>query len=171
MVVEALYFQREQIGFALFEVGTPDERTYEALRRYLSSALQGTLLVQRVQERSAEIARQKYILDTFMDDVPDSIYFKDRTGAFTKINTALATLFDLDHPADAIGKTDFDFMPAEFAQAKYDQEQTIIQTDSRCYRSKNQAPADNGRLPPRCPFATNMEPLSARSLSRAILRP
>jgi PAS domain S-box-containing protein len=128
LIVKPLYFQKEQIGFALFETGLREKNVYEILRGEISSALQGALLVQRVQERSAEIARQKYILDTFMATVPDSIYFKDRESRFTKINNALAILFGLASPAEALGKTDFDVFPEEDARPKYEQEQEIIRT-------------------------------------------
>jgi hypothetical protein len=46
MVVEPLYFRKNQIGFVLFEVGPRDGNVYEALRSGISSALQGALLVQ-----------------------------------------------------------------------------------------------------------------------------
>jgi PAS domain S-box-containing protein len=101
---------------------------YSLLRSQISSALQGALLVERIQERTAEIARQKYVLDTFLANVPDSIYFKDRDSRFTQINQALAHLLGLAQPDEAIGKSDFDFFSEEQAQPKYDQEQTIMRT-------------------------------------------
>jgi PAS domain S-box-containing protein len=85
-------------------------------------------LEQRVERRTAELARQKYILDTFMENVPDSIYFKDRESQIIRANKALAVLLGLHDPAEAVGKTDFDFFPTEQAQVKYEQEQEIIRT-------------------------------------------
>jgi PAS domain S-box-containing protein len=128
VVVEPLYFQNDQIGFALFDMGPREGAPYEALRGQISSALQGALLVQRVQERSAELARQQYILDTFMENVPDSIYFKDHESRFTRINEALARRIEVDDPAEAVGKSDRDFFPEEQAGPKYEQEQEIIRT-------------------------------------------
>jgi PAS domain S-box-containing protein len=128
LVVEPLYFQNAQIGFALFDMGPREGAPYEALRGQISSALQGALLVQRVQERSAELARQQYILDTFMENVPDSIYFKDHESRFTRINEALARRIEVDDPAEAVGKSDRDFFPEEQAGPKYEQEQEIIRT-------------------------------------------
>ena len=94
----------------------------EELRK-LNKELEG-----RVKRRTAEIARQKYILDSFMANIPDSIYFKDRESRIIRINCALAKRFELENPGDAVGKTDFDFLSAEQAQPKYDQEQEIIRT-------------------------------------------
>lgn len=128
LVVEALYFQDQQLGFVIFEAGSRDGKIYETLRDQISSALQGSLLVQRVQERSAELARQQYVLDTFMENVPDRIYFKDLNGRFTRTNKAHALRVGLSDPADEIGKSDFDFFPEEQARVKYELEQEIIRT-------------------------------------------
>ena len=128
MVVEPLYFQREQIGFALFEIGAKDDVAYETLRRHLSNALQGALLVQRVRERSADLARQQYILDTFMENIPDQVYFKDLESRVTRANRAHATKLGFSDPAEEVGKSDFDFFSEEQARVKYEQEQEIIRT-------------------------------------------
>jgi PAS domain S-box-containing protein len=128
MVVESLYFQEHQIGFVLFEMGPREGKIYDVLRGEISSALQGAILVQRVQERSAEVLRQTYILETFMANVPDSIYFKDRESRIAKVNQAHARAMGFSDPAEEIGKSDFDFFPEEQARPKYDQEQAIIRT-------------------------------------------
>ncbi len=128
LVVESLYFQEQQLGFVIFEAGPRDGKVYETLRDQISSALQGALLVQRVRERSAELARQQYVLDTFMENVPDRIYFKDLNSRFTRANKAHALRMGLSDPADEIGKSDFDFFPEEQARVKYELEQEIIRT-------------------------------------------
>lgn len=128
LLAQALYFKEEQIGFALFEPGLRDGYIYDALRGQISSALQGALLVRRGQERSAEIARQKYVLDTFMANVPDNIYFKDRESRFTHVNAAQARCFGVSAPHVLLGKTDFDFFHIDEALPKYEAEQKIIQT-------------------------------------------
>lgn len=127
-VVEPLYFQEDQLGFILCEVGPREGAVYEMLRVQISNALQGALLMQRVKERSAELARQQYILDTFMESVPDRIYFKDLESRITRANRAHATSLGLSNPTEEIGKGDFDFFPEEQARVKYEQEQEIIRT-------------------------------------------
>ena len=44
MVLEALEFQMEEIGFVLFEVGPDDGAIYEALRSQLGSSIKGAVL-------------------------------------------------------------------------------------------------------------------------------
>ncbi len=62
------------------------------------------------------LLQERHLLSMLMDNVPDSIYFKDRESRFTRINQALASRFGLTHPAQAKGKTDADFFAAEHAQ-------------------------------------------------------
>jgi PAS domain S-box-containing protein len=126
MVVEPLYFRDEQLGFALLEMGPREGNVYDTLRGEISSALQSALLVRRIQERSAELARQQYILDTFMESVPDRIYFKDTESRFTRANKAMIQKAGLTSADEMIGKSDFDFFPPEQAQKKYQEEQEIM---------------------------------------------
>lgn len=71
---------------------------------------------------------ERDLLHTLMDNLPDLIYFKDRESRFTRINLALAGKFDLDHPSLAIGKTDFDFLPAEHAEAFHKDDAELLRT-------------------------------------------
>jgi serine phosphatase RsbU (regulator of sigma subunit)/DNA-binding LacI/PurR family transcriptional regulator len=56
MTVIPLYFQERQLGFAVFEARFPEGSMYEVLRGEISSALQGAMLVERVQEHVTELA-------------------------------------------------------------------------------------------------------------------
>jgi diguanylate cyclase (GGDEF)-like protein len=67
-VVEPLFFEREQLGFALFEMGPREGVIYEALRDHISGALKGGLLVQQVVEKDRERQRLlRYIVDVTPD--------------------------------------------------------------------------------------------------------
>jgi len=74
------------------------------------------------------LMEERGLLHTLMDNLPDLIYFKDRESRFTRINLALARKFDLDHPSLAIGKTDFDFLPAEHAEAFHKDDAELLRT-------------------------------------------
>jgi len=127
-VVEPLYFRDQQLGFALLKVGPREGYIYDALRGQISGALQGALLVQRVQERSEELARQQYILDTFMNNIPDHIYFKDTQSRFLRVSQSMVNMFGLTDPTQAVGKTDFDFFLEDHARPAYETEQEIMRT-------------------------------------------
>ena len=53
-VAEPLFFQNNQIGFALFEMGPREASVYEVLRVQISSALQGAALIRRVENRALQ---------------------------------------------------------------------------------------------------------------------
>ncbi len=74
------------------------------------------------------LTRQRNFFNALMDNIPDSIYFKDKKSRFVLINRALADKFGLESTEDAIGKTDFDFFSREYAKPRYDGEQHIIKT-------------------------------------------
>jgi diguanylate cyclase (GGDEF)-like protein/PAS domain S-box-containing protein len=74
----------------------------------------------------SRLERELFLLETLMDNIPDSIYFKDRESRITRINHYGARHFGLDDPAQALGKTDFDFFTDEHAMQAYRDEQRII---------------------------------------------
>lgn len=68
------------------------------------------------------------LLQILMDNIPDSIYFKDLESRFIRINRAQAKLIGIESPEEAIGKTDFDFFNIELAKKTMADEQRIINT-------------------------------------------
>lgn len=78
----------------------------------------------------AELAlrKEKLLISSLMDNLPDAIYFKDLKSRFIRINHAHALLFGISDPTEAIGKTDSDFFAPKHAQQAFDDEQKIIKT-------------------------------------------
>jgi sigma-B regulation protein RsbU (phosphoserine phosphatase) len=80
----------------------------------------------RVSEEA--YARDRHLLTTLMDHIPDSIYFKDRESRFIAINRAMARLFGKEDPAELLGKTDLDVFCADHAFRAMEDERRIIET-------------------------------------------
>jgi PAS domain S-box/diguanylate cyclase (GGDEF) domain len=80
------------------------------------------------EDKKLTLDIEKSFFNALMDNIPDSIYFKDRESKFVLINKALAEKFRLKTTEEAIGKTDFDFLEEEYAKPRYKGEQYIIKT-------------------------------------------
>ncbi|MBI3857862.1 MAG: EAL domain-containing protein [Planctomycetes bacterium] len=77
----------------------------------------------------AEAALQEHLqLVVLLDALQDLVYFKDRDSRFLRVSRALVHRFGLSEPAQALGKTDFDFFPRDFAQRAFECEQEILRT-------------------------------------------
>jgi len=89
----------------------------------------------RVRERTAELnvaneglQQERYLLRALMDNLPHNIYFKDVQSRFLRINKALAAIFGLRDPSEAVGKTDLDFFTGEHGAQAMADEQGIVCT-------------------------------------------
>ncbi|HOW67087.1 MAG TPA: CHASE domain-containing protein [Candidatus Paceibacterota bacterium] len=74
------------------------------------------------------LEQERFLMNMLIDHVPDRIYFKDAQSRFLRINRALARLFHLADPAEAVGKSDFDYFAHEHAQQAFEDEQRIIRS-------------------------------------------
>jgi len=74
------------------------------------------------------LERERYLLHTLMDSIPDNIYFKDAEGRFIRVNKAKANRSKLQHPDEAVGKTDADFFPADHARKAHEDEERLMRT-------------------------------------------
>lgn len=73
------------------------------------------------------LEKEKYLLDSLMDNIPDSIYFKDHQSRFIRVSKYLADRLNAT-VEKLIGKSDFDFQDKAHAQHAYDDEQHIMNT-------------------------------------------
>lgn len=80
------------------------------------------------QAEISPLQDELFFLETLMDNVPDTIYFKDRQSRFTRINRHAAMRYGIASPDLAIGRTDADFFTEEHAAQALSDEQDIIRT-------------------------------------------
>src|SRR5208283_1731178 len=84
--------------------------------------------VAELSAQNASLADDRQQLQALLDNIPDRIYFKDTQSRFMKLSRTLAHRLGVYEPAQAIGKTDFDFQPPERAKEFFEDEQRIMQT-------------------------------------------
>ena len=79
--------------------------------------------------RRADLQRRQdqELLSGLLDNLPDSIYFKDRDSRFIRVNSAKANKHKKS-PEAMVGKSDFDFFTQERARPAYEEEQKIMRT-------------------------------------------
>lgn len=71
---------------------------------------------------------ERALVSTFLANVPDAVYFKDRDSRFLATSASMAHMFGGKCPGDVIGKTDFDFFKEAHARPAFEDEQAIIKT-------------------------------------------
>ena len=76
----------------------------------------------------AALARERNLLNTLLENIPDRIYFKDKQSRFIRINHALTELFGFEKPEQAYGKTDADFYGEEHAGKALADERRVMET-------------------------------------------
>ncbi|MFL5306559.1 MAG: putative bifunctional diguanylate cyclase/phosphodiesterase [Polyangia bacterium] len=87
-----------------------------------------------------------FLLETLMENVPDSIYFKDLESRFTRINRYAAQRYGVASPAHAIGRSDFDFFTDEHAAQARRDEQEIIRTGQPLVNVEEKETLPNGQV-------------------------
>ena len=83
-----------------------------------------------IERKRAEeaLAKERDLLHTLLNNLPDRIYFKDEQSRFIRISKAVAEQFKLKSFKEGIGKTDFDFFAPEHASVALKDEQEIMRT-------------------------------------------
>ncbi len=80
------------------------------------------------KQTEEELASERNLLRTLIDNIPDEIYAKDKESRFILANKAVARRRRAASAQELIGKTDFDLYPQERARCFYEEEQHIIRT-------------------------------------------
>jgi PAS domain S-box-containing protein len=88
---------------------------------------------------------QRQLLEAFLENIPDRVYFKDLNSRFVRISRAKAEAVGLVNPAQAVGKSDADFYGVEHAAQLLADEQEIIRTGQSIVGKDEEQAWPNGR--------------------------
>ncbi|MGA2180029.1 MAG: PAS domain-containing protein [Verrucomicrobiota bacterium] len=83
-------------------------------------------ITERKQAEEA-LARERLLLRTLIDNLPDGIYAKDTACRKTLVNPADLKNLCCKSEAEALGKSDFDFYPRDLAEKFYADDQNVLQ--------------------------------------------
>ncbi|HEX4343769.1 MAG TPA: PAS domain-containing sensor histidine kinase [Verrucomicrobiae bacterium] len=124
--------------------------------------------VTQQKQAQSELAYERDLFTALMENFPDSIYFKDLQSRFVRVSKSKAgktlkllagtpqeqqvaekpsgQMADVEEfEKQIIGKTDFDFLPREFAEVMFQEEQEIIRTGKPLLMKLDQAVFSDGK--------------------------
>ena len=111
-----------------------DIAVLQTMADQLANAIANARLYNQAQQEIAErkraeqeLTQERNLFRALLDNLPDSIYFKDRESRFIRISKSTAEKFGMKLE-DVLGKTDFDIFTEEHASQAYADEQNIIRT-------------------------------------------
>lgn len=93
-----------------------------------------------------DLAHERALLHSLMDNIPDWIFFKDIESRFIRVNESHARLLGLEDPEKAISKSDFDFFKRQDAQRFYEEEQEILRTKKPVIGRIDKTPTKQGKI-------------------------
>ncbi|MEA3189225.1 MAG: hypothetical protein QOD99_3055 [Chthoniobacter sp.] len=73
------------------------------------------------------LARQRDVLQSLLDNIPDRVFVKDRESRFIQVNRTMLKMFGMEQQEDVVGKSDFDFFPDIAPKTRAD-ELRVIET-------------------------------------------
>jgi len=85
-----------------------------------------TAVLPATAARAADLDR--VLVTSFLEHVPDLVYFKDRRSRFIAVSRSLVRCYGGATAAQIIGRTDFDFFSARHARPAYEAEQRVMLT-------------------------------------------
>jgi PAS domain S-box-containing protein len=77
-------------------------------------------------EGEAKLARERTMLRTLIDNLPDFIYVKDRESRFLLVNLAAARMLGVEDPEQVLGKSAFDLHSHERALRSFLRDQEVM---------------------------------------------
>ncbi|MBI5092031.1 MAG: PAS domain-containing protein [Candidatus Hydrogenedentes bacterium] len=99
----------------------------------------------RHQHAEATITRERNLLRTLIDNLPDYIYVKDTESRFVLNNTAHLRLLRAESAGAVAGKTDFDIFPKPLAARYFADEQAVVHTGRLLVNREEEVIDENGK--------------------------
>lgn len=115
----------EWLGLLVAAYRKPREFSTSETRILLNLAGQAAVSLEN-RVRLEAISRKEVEQSTLLNNIPDSVYFKDTELRFTRVNAAQAMALGVEDPEVAVGKTDLDFFVGPSAQAAWEDDLRVV---------------------------------------------
>lgn len=76
-----------------------------------------------LKEAQEELEKESNLLRNLLENFPAFIYFKDREGRYIKVSKS----YQMIHPVDTLGKTDFDLYPEDQARRAVEDDKRVME--------------------------------------------
>lgn len=130
VLIIPMYSRKKLFGFLGMESLTAEKAWPEFYFDLLKIIGENIVQAYELKRHYSELIREKEILKTLMDNIPDNIYLKDSQSRFVLVNKAQAKALGLKNPEEAVGKSDADFFTYEFGQ-KTKRDENFLLTRNR----------------------------------------
>jgi PAS domain S-box-containing protein len=84
--------------------------------------------VQSAEERERELKLKHTLVDAFLENIPDFIYFKDLESRFIAVSKSKAARHGCSSSAELVGKSDADLFSPVYAKLARQEEEKIVKT-------------------------------------------
>lgn len=103
-----------------------ERRLYNSIAAQVAAVLDSTLLLEEIQERATELQESTIFLDSVIENLPVMLFVKDAEALqFVRWNKSASDITG-QPPEHYLGKTDYDFLPAEEAEFLVSKEREIL---------------------------------------------
>jgi PAS domain S-box-containing protein len=118
----------EEVAVAMMKAGADDYLLKDKLSR-LAPAVEREIHEAKMRRERKQfeeaLVKERNLIRTLIDNLPDLIFFKDLESRFVLVNQALLQMGQ-QTMAEVIGKTDFEINPPELAARYYADDQAVI---------------------------------------------
>jgi len=85
--------------------------------------------IARREKSDEQLRRERDLLQTLMDHLPDYVFAKDAEGRFKTVNATLLKAMDAESLDQVVGKTDYEFFPREMADHFVEDDRRVMQSN------------------------------------------
>ncbi len=85
-------------------------------------------ITEELKARNIIIEKERKLLRALIDNMPDTIYIKDKKGCFLDVNPHQVAVTKGGSREELLGKTDYDFYPKDIADIFYKDDMQVINT-------------------------------------------